>query len=347
MEINYGNGSALNNFALTWKMEEIRLPLKFPWKISRGHDKEKLNFVVIMGDEKFKGRGEVAFNRRYNENEEAIREGFEKFLSFKPPEIDSVKCLYNCLNELDIPYSLRFGIESAFYDYISQISGKNIYELLGLNSVRSVPTSFSIPIMDGTHIKSFILNNNLNRFDFLKLKINSYKSLETIKEVLKYFDGQLRLDANESFKDPDDVINFVEGIKNKKRIQFIEQPMPSDLHDESIYLKNNLDLEIIADESITTQEVTDYYLKRFHGVNIKLMKSGGFLRAIKQINDSKKLGLKVMIGCMIETSLSISSGMVISRGADYIDLDGCLLLKEDPFSFLGEENGRLIYSHIQ
>ena len=172
MEIDYGNGSALNNFALTWKMEEIRLPLKFPWKISRGQAKEKLNFVVIMGDEKFKGKGEVAFNKRYNENEDIIREGFEKFLDCKPVEIDSVRCLYNCLNELDLPYSLRFGIESAFYDYISQVSGKNIYELLGLNSVRSVPTSFSIPIMDRAHIKNFVLSNNLNRFDFLKIKIN-------------------------------------------------------------------------------------------------------------------------------------------------------------------------------
>ena len=192
----------------------------------------------------------------------------------------------------------------------------------------------------------FVKNYRLNRFKFLKLKIGEEESEEKVKEILKHFDGQIRLDANESFNDPDEVVRFIQRIDDINRIQFIEQPLPAHFHDEALYLKENLNLEIIADESVTHQDITDYYKKRFDGINIKLMKSGSYLKAIKQINDTKKMGLKVMIGCMIETSLSISAAMVIANGADYIDLDGCLLIKEDPFSFLGEENGRLIKSGL-
>ncbi len=338
---------SFNGFSLVWKMNKMKLDLKFPWKIARGECREKTNFIVELGDEKFKGKGEVAFNKRYDENEDKIQIGFESFLKNKPSEIDSVKKLYHCLDNLEIPSSLRFGIESAFYDYISRVSGKNIFELLGINSIRTIPTSFSIPIMKVGEIKGFIEKYKLNRFKFLKLKIDEEGSEEKIKELMKNFDGQIRLDANESFDNPDEVINFVKGIEELNRIQFIEQPLPAHLHDEALYLKKNLNLEIIADESITDQEITEYYKNRFDGINIKLMKSGGYLKAMKQINDSKKLGLKVMVGCMIETSLSISAAMVIAKGADYIDLDGCLLIKDDPFSFLGEENGRLIKSSLQ
>ena len=336
-----------NGFSLVWKINKVKLDLKFPWKISRGECSEKTNFIIELGDERIKGKGEVAFNKRYDESEDKIQTGFEKFLQNKPNEIDSVKKLYHCLDNLEIPTSLRFGIESAFYDYISRVSGKNVFELLGINSIRSIPTSFSIPIMDAGQIASFIKKYRLNRFKFLKLKIDEEGSEEKIKELLKHFDGQVRLDANESFNNPDEVVRFVERIDEIKRVQFIEQPLPSNLHDEALYLKSSLNLEIIADESIKDQEITDYYKKRFDGINIKLMKSGGYLKAIKQINDSKKLGLKVMVGCMIETSLSISAAMVIAKGADYIDLDGCLLIKDDPFSFLGEENGRLIKAGLQ
>ncbi len=347
MDQYFEHNDGFENSPLTWKMEKIKLPLKFPWKISRDQCKEKVNFIIFLGDGKISGMGEVAFNNRYGESEQSISDSFDKFLDLKPDEIDSVNCLYNCLDELDIHQSLRFGIESAFYDYISKVSGKNIFELLGVNSVRSVSTSFSVPIMAVGYIKEFILKYQLNRFNFLKIKINNDNYQDKIEEILKNFGGKLRIDANESFKNPDTVIRFVEKISDRKRIQFIEQPLPAHFHDESLYLKENLNLDIFADESITNQEITDYYKKRFDGINIKLMKSGSFLKALKQIKDSKKLGLKVMIGCMIETSLSIASAMVISQNADYIDLDGCLLLKKDPFSFLGEENGRLIYSQIQ
>ncbi|MBG08778.1 MAG: dipeptide epimerase [Halobacteriovoraceae bacterium] len=336
-----------NGFSLIWKINKLKLDLKFPWKIARGECSEKTNFIVELGDEKFKGKGEVAFNKRYDESEDKIQVGFEAFLKSKPSEIDSVKKLYHCLDNLEIPSSLRFGIESAFYDYISRVSGKNVFELLGINSIRTLPTSFSIPIMKVEEISKFVKKYQLNRFKFLKLKIGEEESEEKIKELMRNFEGQIRLDANESFNNPDEVIKFVESIDEIDRIQFIEQPLPAHLHDDALYLKKNLNLEIIADESLTDQEITDYYKNRFDGINVKLMKSGGYLKAIKQINDSKKLGLKVMVGCMIETSLSISAAMVIAKGADYIDLDGCLLIKEDPFSFLGEENGRLIKAGLQ
>ena len=102
----------------------------------------------------------------------------------------------------------------------------------------------------------------------------------------------------------------------------------------------------MADESITTGEVTSYYKERFDGINIKLMKSGGYFTAIKQIRQAKRLGLEIMIGCMIESSLGISSAMNLAYGLDYFDLDGMLIIQKDPFDLVHENNGMLIKTEL-
>jgi glutamate racemase len=181
----------------------------------------------------------------------------------------------------------------------------------------------------------------------LKVKINKENGFELCKEVLRLTDVPLRIDANEAFESTSEVLKFLNFFPDLSRIEFLEQPLPAHMHEEAISLKKYSPVMLMADESVTKEEINSYYIERFHGVNIKLMKSGGYLKGLKQIRQAKILGLKTMLGCMIETSLGISSALNISSGVDYLDLDGFLLIKKDPFNILTEENGKIFFSFIQ
>ena len=330
-----------------WSIKEIDLPLKFTWNISRNSSDTKKNFIVKVKNGSMEAFGEVAFNVRYGESRELILEKFEEFKNNAPQEFNGVESLVAYLESTDLPQSLKFGIESSFVHYISNLSGKSVSQLMGTNVVSSVKTSFSIPIMEIGKIENFIKENNLQRFSVLKVKVNREIAHDFCSEVLRLTNVPLRVDANESFETARETLQFLEKFPEIKRLEFLEQPLPSSLHDEALELKKHSTVMLMADESVTKEEVNQYHVDRFHAVNIKMMKSGGYLKAMKQLRQAKMLGLKTMLGCMVETSLGISSALNISGGVDYFDLDGCLLIKEDPYKLVSEENGKIFYSYIQ
>ena len=331
-----------------WSIKEVELPLKFTWNISRNSSDIKRNFVIEVKNGNLNGLGEVAFNVRYGESRDLILEKFEEFkASSRDHDFNGVENLVAFMETLDLPQSLKFGLESSFIHYVSNLSGKTVAQLMATNTVTSVKTSFSIPIMEVGNVEKFIQENNLKRFSVLKVKVNKDNAFDFCQEILKHTEVPLRIDANESFETVDEVLKFLSKIKNLSRIEFLEQPLSSKMHEESIELKKRSPVFLMADESVTNEDITDYFVERFDGVNIKLMKSGGYMRALKQLRQAKLLGLKTMLGCMVETSLGISSALSIAGGVDFFDLDGCLLIKEDPFKLVSEENGKVFFSYIQ
>lgn len=330
-----------------WSIKEIELPLKFSWNISRNSSDIKRNFIVKVKNGSIEANGEVAFNVRYNESRELILEKFEEFKSSAPQDITGVESLVAFLESIDLPQSLKFGIESSFVHYLSILSGKTVSQLMGSNVISSVKTSFSIPIMEVGKVEEFISINKLNRFSVIKVKVNKDNAHDFCSEILKHTKVPLRIDANESFQTVSEVMTFLENFSEIKRLEFLEQPLPSSFHDEALELKKFSKVMLMADESVTQESVNQYHVDRFHAVNIKLMKSGGYLKAVKQLRQAKLLGLKTMLGCMIETSLGISSALNISGGVDFFDLDGCLLIKEDPYKLVSEESGKIFFSYIQ
>jgi glutamate racemase len=331
-----------------WTIREIELPLKLVWNISRNSSDIKYNFIIEVKNGAIAGVGEVAFNVRYGESKELVKEKFEEFAqAASTQDFNGVENLVSFLDKMDLPQSLRFGIESSFVHYVAVLSGKSVAQLMGTNTVSSVKTSFSIPIMEVGAVAGFIKDYNLKRFSSIKLKINEQNAFELCREVLKNIDVPLRIDANEAFKDTSSVLKFLESFPDLKRVEFLEQPLPASYHEEAVELKKHSPVMLFADESVTKEEINNYYSERFHGVNIKLMKAGGYLKAVKQLRQAKLLGLKTMLGCMIETSLGISSALNIAGGVDYYDLDGFLFLKDEPFKLISEENGKIFYSYIQ
>lgn len=332
---------------IKWSLKELELPLKFVWKIARGSKTHSHLFFIRVEDDSLFGEGEISFNVRYGESPQLIRDCFNRFIKTIPEQVQSVEELIRYLEEGDYPLSFRFGVESAFVHLLAKLVEKPVSNLLGVRGLNSLYTSFSIPMMDPSEVKGFIDQYQLTRFRSIKIKVGDDSAVEMVKEVQKYYQGNLRIDANEAWTDPDSVMRYVERLGEDCPIEFLEQPLKANCHDEYLYLKQHSEVDIMADESILSGDVTEYHRDRFHSVNIKLMKSGGYFKAIKQIKAARELGLRTMLGCMVETSLGISSAMNIAHGVDYFDLDGFLFLQKDPFQLVSEEKGKIFFSHFQ
>ncbi len=325
---------------LHWQIEKILLELKYTWKISRNASDEKINLVVEVTDGDFGGLGEAAPNVRYNESPDELIKQFEKFRSLKPEEIASIDQLTDCLCQLTVSNALRFAIESAFVHYVSSKEKKPVFKFLEIEEPVSSSTSYSIPIMEIGKMKDFYDQNQLQRFPFIKIKINAESGSEAIDYISRFCSQPLIIDANEAYNDVEACIYFFEKIK-KKNIEFIEQPMPASMIEESVYLKKYSPFKLFADESITNEADFSVLKKMFDGINIKLMKAGGYYNSIRLLREAKKNNMQTMIGCMVETTLGISSAMNLSSLADYIDLDSFLLVKKEPFGLVEESNGVL------
>jgi L-Ala-D/L-Glu epimerase len=328
-----------------WNIEKCKLPLKIDWAISRSSTKEKENFIISYKDGGFEGLGEVAFSNRYGENADLILKQFNEFVERCPKNLVLKEGLFQALDSSPIANSLRFGVESAYFDFLSKLSEQSIQELLGINTIRQVETSYSLPILPVGKVGAFINDNHLQRFSVLKMKVDHENAVDLCLEVSKHYQGPLRIDANEAFKSVDDVLKFLEKVGGLP-IQFLEQPLPASEYEMALELKKYCNTPLMADESLTSNSVTQGIAERFDAVNIKLMKAGGYFKALQQAREAKQLGLKTMIGCMIETGLGIRSALFLGQAMDYYDLDGFLFLKKDPYPLVYEEKGKLNFSDL-
>lgn len=326
-----------------WTIEKKLLELKYTWKISRNASDTKTNMFVSVSDGTCERSGEAAPNIRYGESPELAESEFRLFLRSKPERIDSPEALTDLLSGIPLSHSLRFGIESAYIHYWCQKKNLSVQSYLGIPRAQSIPISYSIPIMEVGKMKAFYNDNNLHRFQFVKIKVNADEMAEAVKHLSSFCQRQLIVDANEAFTDVERCIRTLEQLK-KMRIEFIEQPMPATHTEESIYLKKYTPFTLIADESVTDEADFSRLKQMFDGINVKLMKAGGYLNALRLLKEAKANKMKTMIGCMVETTLAISSGLNLCSLADYADLDSFLVVKNEPYQLVKEENGILSYS---
>ncbi|RNI25868.1 enolase C-terminal domain-like protein [Rufibacter latericius] len=325
---------------LLWNLEARDLTLRYTWKISRNASDVKTNLFVTVGDDRFQGRGEAAPNTRYGETPDLLQQQFQTLQANGLDQVASVEELQHLMRLHPVLPALRFAIESAFVHYLCRKNGQTVTEFLGVTPVSSAPTAYSYPIMEPGKIAAFTKEHGLHRFEYLKVKVNQESGLHMLSEVVKATSQGLIIDANEAWQDPDSLMRFFEGLK-KYPILMIEQPMPSQLEEEYLYLKKRSPYDLFADESVTDHADWDLLQQQFHGVNMKLMKAGGYLNGLEILQKTRSLGLKTMIGCMMETSMAIWSALQLAHGVNLLDLDGMLVVKDEPFHLVREEAGRL------
>jgi L-Ala-D/L-Glu epimerase len=325
---------------LTWRIEALHLKLKYTWRIARNSSDEKLNFLVQVSDGKYSGFGEAAPNIRYGETPDLLLQQYQVLIMAGLAGVKSMEDLLQLLTEHTPVNSLRFAIEAAYLHYYCQLKQLAVHQLLGQPMPQQQGTCFSLPIMEPGQVKEFIVKHNLQRFPCLKIKVNSEQGADLLQQVLDVVDKPVVLDGNESWQNPDDLLRFLETI-DKQRVLFIEQPMPASEAASYAHLKPLSPLPLVADESVTDNADFAMLRQEFHGVNIKLMKAGGYLNAVRLLQDIRKNGLMAMIGCMVETSLGIWSAMQLSAAFDFADLDGFLIIEDEPFKLVREEQGIL------
>jgi len=317
----------------------IDLKLTTPFRIARGVQTVASNSIVQINHDGYTGYGEAAPDEFYGEDVETVLACVARFagnLGNDPFAIEDV------MNQLDkiirLNPAAKAAVDMALYDLVGKMLGVPLYKLLGLNAAHAAHTSFTLGIDSPTEMAKKALK--AIDYPILKVKVGTRHDLDNIKAIREVSQAVIRVDANTAWtaKEAIQAINALAPYT----IEFVEQPVaPRDLAGLKL-VRENVPLPIIADESCVTVEDIPRVAECVDGINIKLMKCGGLRHALKMIHVARAHNLRVMIGCMIESSLAITAAAHLTPLVDYADLDGHLLIDNDPYVGVGVLNGKLV-----
>jgi len=282
------------------------------------------------------GRGEAAPTRYYGQDAEGVVEVLENVEILDPWDIEGALAKND-----DLPPTARTALDSALHDLAARRLGVPLYRLLGL--ARPEPVSaYTLGIAEPeTTVQEA---RRLSGFPVLKMKVGGWEDVETVRAVAVFSEAELWVDANEAFS-PEEAPEVVEELKGMG-VRVIEQPVPASAGPEALRRATEAayPVPVVADESAIVASDVPHLAGCVGGVNVKLAKCGGVRGALEMIHTARAHGMTVMLGCMVETSLGISAAAHVSGLVDLVDLDGAMLLADDPFGGIGYEEGRIVLS---
>ncbi len=320
-----------------------RLDLAHTWTISRNSSDFKNNVFVKIERNGITGYGEAAPNVRYGEDSKKTTRRINE--AKKIFERNNLFHYVDIKDETDKTITdqscAKAALDIALMDWIGKALNVPLYKLWGLDTGKAPVTSFSIGIDTVEVIKQKV--REAEQYPILKIKVGTDRDREIINAVRSVTDKPIRVDANEGWKTKEEALEKIKWLKDQG-VEFIEQPMPSTMIKETAWLRERAGIPIIADEAVKTAADIPKLAEAYDGINIKLMKSGGIQEALRMIGMAKALGMKIMLGCMIESSVAISAAAHLAPFVDYADLDGNLLIKNDPFSGVKVVKGKFIFN---
>lgn len=299
----------------------------------------------LTDDDGIVGRGEAAPAAVYKETPAAVLEFYRRLdvngFSFE----DIPGSMARLETFAPVPSAARCGINTALVDGAAKRAGKAVYDYfnLGFREGHHL-TSFSIGIDTPDVVREKVLA--AAHYPVLKLKTGDTRDRENLAAVRSVAPTKpVRADANEGWKTREQALDMLEWLAADGHVQFVEQPLPRTAKREDlIWLKERSPLPLFADESCHTIQDIPFCAECFHGVNVKLVKTGGLTMAFETLQAARKAGLKTMIGCMIETSVLISASAHLAELTDHMDVDGNLLITNDPFLGATAKNGVLSFA---
>lgn len=240
----------------------------------------------------------------------------------------------------------KASVDIALHDLIGKLVNKPLWQLFGFNPKTTPNTSFTIGIAP-TEEEIIQKTKEASEFKILKIKIGKDENNDRlmVNSIRKATDTPFCVDVNEGWKDKNKALDMIHWLKEKGCV-FVEQPMHRDNIDDIAWLTENSPLPIIADEAFQRLEDLKKCYKVYNGINIKLMKSTGIREALKMLYTAKALDMKVMIGCMTETSCAISAAAQLSPLCDWADLDGALLINNDVYEGMKVINGKVTLNNL-
>src|SRR5713226_6508557 len=321
--------------------EIVRLKLLHPWTTVMSSSDFRDTLHVRYSKDGITGHGEGAPIVRYKEDakgaQQAVNSVRDLIASADPWKFS--KLMSEVFHRVEGQNAGKAAIDIALLDWIGQKLGVPLYRYFGLDPKDAPVTTFSIGIDTPEMTRQKV--READAFPVLKVKVGLDTDEATIASVRAATDKPLRVDANEGWKDKEEAVRKINWLATKG-VEFVEQPMPAHMLDEMHWVHERAHLPLIADESALHPSDIPKLLGAFDGVNVKLDKCGGMLEAYREIQIAKSLGMKTMLGCMISSSVSVTAAAHLSPLVDYADLDGNLLIANDPFSGVTVKDGKLI-----
>lgn len=327
----------LGAMKLTFRRFDLRLAHR--WTIASsvgpggggGTDFYKVVFVELT-DGGITGIGEAAPSSRYKENVDSVLAFLEK-VDAKRLSFDDVPGSMRYLDSISKgDFAPKCALNIALMDGAARKARKPIYDFLklGFQENRHI-TSFSIGIDNPDVIRKKVLE--AEGYPVLKLKVGSADDEQNIRALREAApDKTVRVDANEAWKTKEEALKQIEKLARDPHIEFVEQPMPATTPlGDFAWLKARTPIPIMGDESYRSGADAEMCAEAFHSVNVKLVKTGGISGAYEALQAARKLGLKTMIGCMIESSVLITAAAHLAELTNYLDIDGNLLINNDPY----------------
>ena len=233
----------------------------------------------------------------------------------------------------------KAAVDIALHDLVGKIIGAPWHRIWGLNKEKAPSTTFTIGI-DTAEVVKQKTQECANQFNILKVKLGRENDKEMIETIRSVTNLPIAVDVNQGWKDRQLALDMILWLK-EKGIVMVEQPMPKEQLDDIAWVTEQSPLPIFADESIQRLKDIRNVEGAFTGINIKLMKCTGMREAWKMLNYARARNMKVMIGCMTETSCAVSAAAQLSPAVDFADLDGNLLIANDRFKGMTVEKGRI------
>jgi L-alanine-DL-glutamate epimerase-like enolase superfamily enzyme len=302
-------------------------------------------FLQLESSDGTVGLGEAAPPERYGETQQTVLRFLKRVDASKLSFTDLDASMHYLEALAPGHQSAKGALNLALLDGAARRAGKPVCDFLGLGFTESRHvTSFSIGIDQPEIIRQKV--EDAADYPVLKLKVGSPEdraNLAALRAVAP--EKWIRVDANEAWATKEEALKNIEWLAHDGRVQFIEQPMPASTPAKDFrWLHARSPLPIFGDESFHTLDDVSLCADCFHGVNAKLVKTGGISGAFRALQAARRAGLQTMIGCMIESSLLISAAAHLAALADYLDLDGNLLITNDPFAGATARKGLLSFA---
>ena len=325
----------------SWETSVTRLKLRHTWTTTMSSSEYRDTIQVRLTSDGTIGVGEGAPIVRYHENAEDGKkaiEGIRPFLEGVVPW-HSEKVMSEVSQQVPGQFAAKAAIDVALMDWAGKKLNAPLYRMLGLDPADAPITTFSIGIDNPETTRQKVLE--AEPFPVLKIKVGLNTDEATIAAVRSVTKKPLRVDANEGWKDKEEAVRKINWLETQG-VEFVEQPMPADMIEETRWVRSRVHLPLIADEAAVNASALPKLVGAYDGVNVKLDKCGGIQQALRMIYVAKALGMRTMLGCMVSSSVSVTAAAHLSPLVDYADLDGNLLVANDPYRGVTVRQGKLI-----
>ncbi len=332
------NPSGLAKMKLSF--EPYELQLRHTFTVASYSRNTTPDVQVKIEYDGFTGYGEASMPPYLGQTVESVSSFLRKvnLERFKDPfQIDDILTYVDGLSEGDT--AAKAAVDIALHDLVGKLLGQPWYRIWGLDPAKAPDTTFTIGI-DTPDVVREKTKECADKFNILKVKVgldNDKEMIETIREIT---DLPIAVDANQGWKDKKQALEMIHWLA-EHGVVMVEQPMPKEALDDNAWITENSPLPVFADEAIQRLKDIPAIKGAYSGINIKLMKCTGMREAWKMANYARAEGMRVMIGCMTETSCAVSAAAQLSPVVDFADLDGNLLISNDLFEGMTVEKGKI------